>query len=208
MPMPESSARAHPAHHLTRLLVGIVLLGYPVLIYLLHGQADPAQLLAGLLILLGLRALVSAWVLRRRVGWQVTLAAVLFAGAAIVLLAFHDVRMHWLRFYPMLFDLAVAAAFLGSLTGRQSLVERFARAMRHDLPPEGVIYTRRVTWAWGILMIAVAAASLYTAVDATLQQWSLFNGLLVYVVIGAAFAVEYAVRRHMRRRWRRHERLA
>ncbi|HET7268156.1 MAG TPA: hypothetical protein VFJ15_08610 [Oleiagrimonas sp.] len=206
--MPETPPRKRATRHLVRLLVAIVLLGYPVLIYLLHGYLDPAQLLAGLLGLLGLRALVSAWVLKRRIGWQVTLAVALWIAAAGVLLAFGDVRMHWLRFYPMLFDLAVAAAFLGSLAARQSLVERFARAMRHDLPPEGVIYTRRVTWAWGLLMVAIALVSLYTAVSASLQQWSLFNGLVVYAVIALAFAVEYAVRRYMRRRWRRHERLA
>lgn len=206
--MPESSPHTPPARQLTRLMVGVALLGYPVVIYLLHGYVAPPQLLAGLLMLLGLRALASAWVLKRRVAWQVALAVALFVGAAIVLLALDNVHMRWLRFYPMLLDLAVAAAFLGSLTGRQSLVERFARAMRHDLPPQGVIYTRRVTWAWGLLMLAVALVSLYTALTGSLQQWSLFNGLLVYVVIGVAFAVEYAVRCHLRRRWRRHERLA
>lgn len=191
-----------------KLLVALVLLGYPILIYLLHGRLNPAQLLAGLLALLGLRSLVAAWMLRRWVARQVVLGVVLLIAAGVVLLAFHGVRMHWLRFYPMLFDLAVAAIFFGSLLGDMPLVERFARAMRHDLPPEGVAYTRQVTWAWGVLMTLIGLISLGTALDGSLRWWSLFNGLIVYALIGLAFALEYALRCHLKRKWSRHERLA
>lgn len=209
--MPEArvaATGAHPAGRLAKVLVAIVLLGYPVAIYLLRGRFSPSQLLAGLLALLGLRTLVSAWVLRRRVAWQVALALLLWSGAAVVWLAFADVHMRWLRLYPMLLDLGVAAIFLGSLASGRPLVERIARAFRPDLPVEAVAYTRRVTIAWGVLMVLVALVSLYTALGASLRIWSLFNGAGAYVVIGLAFVLEYALRWHLKRKWRRRERLA
>ncbi len=202
------SGRTRATGRSVKTLVAVVLLAYPVAIYFLQGHFSPSQMLTGLLALLGLRALVSAWVLRRRVGWQLALAALLWLGAAAVWLVFREVEMRWLRFYPMLFNLAVAAVFLGSLASGRPLVERIARTLRHDLPVAAVVYTRRVTWAWGLLMIAIALVSLYTAVDASLRLWSLFNGVLVYVIIGLAFACEYALRCHLRRKWRDHERLA
>ncbi len=184
-----------------KIVVGVALLGYPVAIYYAHDHLTPAQLLAGLLILLAVRALVSAWVVRRRVRQQGLLAAALGAGAVLVLAVFGDVRMDWLRFYPMLFDLGVAAAFFGSLFTARPLVERIARVFHPDLPPSGVRYTRHVTQAWGTLMVLVALVSLYTALAAPLRTWSLFNGLIVYGVIALAFACEYLVRRRVKRHW-------
>lgn len=184
-----------------KLLVGAVLLLYPVAIYLAHEHLSPSQMLAGLLALLGLRALVSAWVVRRHVRRQVALAGGLFVAAAAVLLALREVRMDWLRFYPMLFDLGIAAVFFGSLFTARPLVERIARLFHPDLPPSGVRYTRQVTRAWGVLMVLVALVSLYTALATSLRAWSLFNGLIVYLVIAAAFGVEYMLRRRLMRRW-------
>ncbi len=189
------------ARHALKLLVGVALLGYPVAIYVAHEHLSPSQMLAGLLWLLGLRAWVAAWVTRRRVTQQRVLGAVLVAAALLVLWRVHDVDMDWLRFYPMLFDLGVAAVFFGSLFTTRPLVERIARVFHPDLPPSGVRYTRRVTRAWGVLMVLVAAVSLYTALAASLRTWSLFNGVIVYLVIGVAFACEYLMRRRVKRHW-------
>ncbi len=198
---PHTHASPGGVRRAVKVMVGVALLAYPVAIYFAREHATPSQLLAGLLGLLALRALASAWVLRRRVGMQLGLAALLALAALAVLLAFGQVRMHWLRFYPMLFDLGVAAMFFGSLFTVRPLVERIARVFHPDLPPSGVAYTRRVTQAWGVLMVLVALVSLYTALAGSLRFWSLFNGVIVYVVIALAFACEYAVRRHVKHKW-------
>jgi uncharacterized membrane protein len=193
-----------------KLVIGGVLLVYPLAMYVADSYLTPSQLLAGLLALLAIRSLVAAWVARQMgvsthrtalAARQVGLAALLLIGAAIALVAFPDIRMQWLRFYPMLFNLLVFAIFFGSLFTDMPLVERFARMMRHDLPPQGVVYTRYVTWAWSGLLLLVALVSLYTAVDASFRFWSLYNGVIVYCVIGVAFVCEYATRRHLRRKW-------
>ncbi len=200
MPPAESSPSGHVGRGV-KVLVGLLLLAYPVAIYFARDHFTPSQMLAGLLALLAVRALVSARVLGHHVAQQTLLAVVLAVAAVLVWLVFDDVRMHWLRFYPMLFDLGVAAVFFGSLFTARPLVERIARLFHPDLPPSGVIYARRVTRAWGGLMVLIALASLYTAVAASLQCWSLFNGLIVYAVIAVAFACEYALRCHVKRKW-------
>lgn len=186
---------------IARGLVGVVLLGYPVAIYFAHGHLSPSQLLAGLLGLLSVRSLVSAWALRRRVAQQTGLAVVLALAAVVVLAQFGHVRMSWLRFYPMLLDLGVTGLFFGSLFTARPLVERIARVLYPDLPPSGVRYTRRVTQIWGGMMLVITLVSLGTALVGSLRVWSLFNGLIVYVVIALTFACEYAVRCRVKHQW-------
>lgn len=189
------------ARRALKLVVGIALMGYPVAIYFTHEHFTPSQLLAGLLGLFGVRALVAAWVTRRRVKQQVVLAWSLGVVALVVLLAFRGMQLDWLRFYPMLFDLGMAAVFFGSLFTARPLVERIARIFHPDLPPSGVRYTRHVTRAWGVLMLLIALVSLYTALVGSLRTWSLFNGLIVYGVMVLAFACEYMVRCCVKHRW-------
>lgn len=184
-----------------KLVVAAALLVYPLAIYFMQNALKPSELLAGLLLLFAARTLLAAWIGNLRRMLSALIAAVLFAAAVTVVLWLPGLKINWLRYYPMLLDLAAFAVFFGSLFTRMPLVERFARLVRDDLPPQGVRYTRQVTWAWSGLLLAVAAGSLYTAVAAPLRIWSLYNGLIVYLIFGAAFGCEYIVRTYLRHRW-------
>lgn len=98
--------------------------------------------------------------------------------------------------------------------GQTPLIERAARAMRGPgavLSPEMVAYARGVTQAWTSLLVALAAANLLLAalarpgglllaagfdppVAVPIGAWSMFANVLSYVLIGALFAVEFAIR--------------
>jgi uncharacterized membrane protein len=187
-----------------RVAVAGALLVYPLAMYLAADYLTPSQFLAGLLALLAARVLLAAWFApyRARVIRQVSIALLLFAAAIATLLFAPNVRMGWLRLYPMLFDLGVCVVFFGSLFTDRPLVERFARLFRGgDLPAEAVAYTRIVTRAWSGLLLLIAAVSAYTAMAASFRVWSLFNGVIVYVIIGVAFGCEYVTRTCLRRRW-------
>lgn len=187
----------------SKALVGLILLGYPIAIYLARDHFSPGQMLAGLLALLGVRALVAGWMTSGRAGRHWLLGMLLLVAAVVVGVAGTGLRMQWLRFYPMVFDLGVASVFIGSLFTRQPLVERISRAFhREPLAPQVVRYTRHVTEAWGALMILIALISLYTALASPLRMWSLFNGVIVYVILVVTFVSEYAIRRHLRRKWK------
>lgn len=197
-----TSARDGRVSHVAKALIGLVLLAYPVAIYLARDHFTPSQMLAGLLALLGVRSLVAGWILRVHAVRQWVLGAALLLAAVAMALAGNWVRLEWLRFYPVLFDLAVAGMFLGSLFTERSLIERIASLFhREPLSANTIRYARHVTEAWAALMIVIALVATYTAVVSPLATWSLFNGVIVYVVLGAFFAGEYALRRHMKRKW-------
>jgi uncharacterized membrane protein len=67
------------------------------------------------------------------------------------------------------------------------------------MPPHGVIYTRKVTWAWCGFFALNGTAALVTALWASERIWALYNGLVAYVLIGLLFAGEWLVRQRVMR---------
>lgn len=184
-----------------RALVAGSLVAYPVAIYFADGYLTPSQLLAGLLWLLAARLLLAAWISPKHLGRDLGMAVLLIAAGTLVLKYMPDVELAWLRYYPALFGLVAFGIFSSSLFTDMPLVERIARAMGHALPPEGVAHCRRVTWAWCLLLAVNVLVSLYTAYAASLQVWTLYNGVIVYFLFGAMMVGEYLLRLHLRRRW-------
>jgi uncharacterized membrane protein len=95
--------------------------------------------------------------------------------------------------------LALATIFGASLRFPPTVIERIARLTEPDLPPEGVVYTRKVTAVWVGFLLVNAAISLWTVLWGSLEQWALWNGLLSYLAMGILFTAEYLVRRVVRR---------
>lgn len=184
-----------------RALVAGSLVAYPVAIYFADGYLTPSLLLAGLLWLLAARLLLAAWISPKHLSRDLGVATLLIASGALVLHYVPDVELAWLRYYPALFGFVAFSVFCGSLFTDTPLVERIARTMGHALPPEGVAYCRRITWAWCILLALNVLISLYTAYAASLQVWTLYNGVIVYFLFGAMLLGEYLLRLRLRRRW-------
>ncbi len=184
-------------------LIVAALLAYPLAVYFAAGHVAPKFLMAGVLTLLALRMLFKAWRKSRRPrGWLVLASSLLLA--AIAVLFTRGLSLNHLRLYPVAIDVAFFLVFFISLFTRRSLVERIARASSSDeFGPEAVHYTSRVTWAWSGILLANTAIALYTALYSSLATWTLYNGLLSYLLIGTTFAVEYMIRRRVRRLWMR-----
>lgn len=182
-------------------LVIAALFGYPIAVYLADGYLTPSQLLAGLLLLLAARILVVAWIRPGKPVRDATLAALLAAAAVAVLWLLPGVELTWLRLYPTLFALAVFAMFFGSLFTPKPLVERIARLMHPDLPPQAVVHCRRVTWVWSGVLFLNTLVSFYTSFGTSFRVWSLYNGLIVYFIFGALIVGEYLLRLRLRRKW-------
>jgi uncharacterized membrane protein len=100
-----------------------------------------------------------------------------------------------LRFYPSLVNLGLLIAFGATLARGPSMIEKFARLGRPDLPPGAVRYTRRVTQVWCGFFVLNGAFSAYTAFFWSRANWSLYNGIIAYGLIGALLAGEYVWRR-------------
>lgn len=92
----------------------------------------------------------------------------------------------------------MALSFGQSLLGhRVALCTQLADRVHGPLNAQEVRYTRRVTAAWALFFVAIAAASVGLFVFAPLRTWSLFANFCVFPLIGLMFVAEYAVRRRV-----------
>jgi uncharacterized membrane protein len=135
--------------------------------------------------------------------WTHLLVALLAAAAAAVLL-----RHYWPvleKNFPVVYLLQeggfyslMAASFGLSLLGdRVSLCTQLADKVHGPLSSQEVRYTRRVTAAWALFFLSIAAVTLYLFVMAPLRVWSFFANFCVVPLIGLMFVIEYAVRRRV-----------
>jgi uncharacterized membrane protein len=102
-----------------------------------------------------------------------------------------------LRCYPVAVNLGMGLTFAMSLRAPMSMVERIARLHRPNLPTDATPYLRNVTCVWIGFFIFNGAVALATALWASREIWSLYNGGIAYVLIGVMFAAEWLWRRRM-----------
>ncbi|MEN9358539.1 MAG: hypothetical protein RL095_74 [Verrucomicrobiota bacterium] len=105
----------------------------------------------------------------------------------------------WMLMQPAMINLAMFIAFALSLRHPPCVAERLARLEDPKLPPEGVIYCRKVTRAWCKFFIANGTCA---AVSAFMhfQVWVFYNGFVAYILIGLFFVVEMFLRRRVKAR--------
>lgn len=180
---------------MSRLVAGlftVLAIGYPVLVYFTLERLSPivlALFLAGIAL--------ARLLLGRHKGDPLLVAAGVVAMMAAAAWTLLSRSSEGLRFYPVLMNLSVLTLFAWSLGQPQSIVERLARLARPDLPAAGVAYARRVTLVWCAFFLCNGAVAAWTAVATSWATWTLYNGLIAYVLMGLLFAGEYTVRRRV-----------
>lgn len=167
-----------------RALRAILTLLYPALIFFGGHYVDP-PLLA--LILIPMLVLPQEGVPGAR--WLAVSVAALGLLAALF-----DTTAP-LKLYPVLVNLGLLATFAVSLRFPPTVVERIARLREPNLSPEGVAYTRNVTWAWCVFFAINALVSVATTLWSSDVFWFLYNGVIAYLLIGAMFVGEWLFRR-------------
>ncbi len=80
------------------------------------------------------------------------------------------------------------------------MIERFARLMEPEFPPEAVIYCRKVTMIWCGFFVVNGSIALVTALLGDIKIWTLYNGFISYLLMGLLFGIEYLVRRAVKRK--------
>ena len=78
--------------------------------------------------------------------------------------------------------------------GRESLITALARRVHGNLTSDMVTYTRKVTLAWTIYFLAMAALSLTLFAFAPFATWAAFAALATPLVMLALFVGEYLLR--------------
>ena len=185
-------SRATPRELVASGLPAALYLAYPLVIYLGYAQLGARSL--GTL-LLGLYGLSLALRLRGSADdlWRALrphLALACLIGLAIAL---GDRRL--LLFLPMLASLYVLATFAWSLHRGPPMIERFARAIESELPPFTLGYCRKVTVVWCAFQALNALTIGALALFAPLAWWTLYTGLLAYLLLAALLVGETLVRK-------------
>jgi uncharacterized membrane protein len=170
-------------------------LAYPFAVYLLLGRVP-----AGVLVLVALALVVGRlYSLRRAAAARALMPSLTLVLAATTAVGLLDARIAALA-YPVLMNLGMAAAFGLSLRKGPSLVESFASITEPDPSPAARAYMRRVSLIWCLFLMVNGGISALTALAGDMALWTLYNGLISYVLMGVLFAGEYAVRRRLRLR--------
>jgi uncharacterized membrane protein len=174
-------------------------IAYPFLVYAGRTHAElsflrPAWLILIALILIGLRLPT----MRNAAGRSGMVALSAAAAVLLLLLALNPELA--IKAYPVLISLAAAGIFGVSLIWPPSLIERIARLREPDLPPEAIAYTRTLTQIWLGFLLANATIATLLGLWGSLREWTLWTGLISYVLMGTLFLGELVWRRFVRSR--------
>lgn len=167
-------------------------LAYPFIVYFAYTRFETRGVGALLLVLyaaaFALRARGSSTELRalarRHVGLLAVIGVAIAAGSRALLLLL-----------PALVSLYLLASFGWSLWRGPPMIERFARLVEDDLPDFTLPYCRKVTGLWCAFLAANAAVVAILAFAAPIRWWTLYTGLLFYLLLGALLGTEFAVRK-------------
>jgi uncharacterized membrane protein len=164
-------------------------IAYPVVVYfgLTRGSTRFA---AWLLLALSLGHTIFRSFQLRRPAWQSALPIPLCVAAMLL-----DER-RYILLLPVLINAGLFTMFFGSLRSAVPLVERFARMQVSDLSEAEQRYCRSVTKLWSAFFVFNGATAALLAARASLDLWTVYTGLISYILIGLLGAGEYTVRKY------------
>jgi uncharacterized membrane protein len=177
------------------IVVVVAMLGiaYPFAVYYMRGSISARSFVLLALCLLALRVFTARSDMARL--WRVPLFLMALVLVTTTLL---DANLAE-KAYPALMSLTGAVTFIWSLFQPPSLIERFARLRRRDLPLAAIAYCRIVTIIWALWFVINAATATGLALWGSLELWTLWTGLLSYLAMGLLIVGEFAVRQWMLR---------
>ena len=124
------------------------------------------------------------------------LAALLVAGLCAQAVFGVRVSAQWLYLAQHVgVHLFLAVGFGSTLrAGQTSLITTMAARVHQHFTPAMALYTRKVTLAWTLYFIAMAAVSIALFRFASFEAWARFANLLTPLAVAAMFGAEYLLR--------------
>jgi uncharacterized membrane protein len=107
-------------------------------------------------------------------------------------------------YYPIVINLGLLLIFYSSLSESKNFIQRIAeRKVDKPLDSVGIKYTRNVTLTWcAIFVMNILMSAILTWYE-RVDIWTLYNGVIAYIVIGSLFLGERLVRSRVQERMRR-----
>jgi len=162
---------------------------YPFIVFTSIEKIGPASLSIILLCLL-----VARVVIRGKFNEPEQYLQLALVGSLCLIAAWQQSEF-LLRFYPVAMNLVFSAFFFLSLRKEITLIEKFSQYFVKNPEPHQRKYMRGLTKAWGLLLLLNACLASYTACCSSLEVWTLYNGVISYVLFGL-FSLAELVNRH------------
>lgn len=170
-----------------QIVTGILLLGYPLAVYFGLNYLPAGTIAMVLCFILILRLLIQKQQVKAMI-------LPILVGIGLTAASFIAKRHDWLLYYPVVINLSMLMLFVYSLKLGPSMIERLARLKEPELPHEATPYLKKVTLIWCGLFVFNGSMALYTAHYASLEIWTLYNGLIAYLLIGSLLGGEWLYR--------------
>jgi uncharacterized membrane protein len=173
-------------------LRGALALGYPFLIFAGLQWLEPRTIAwcVGALFLL-------RWLTRLRLPTREEIArfgmpAALVGGVLLATALLNDAL--GLLLFPVAMNLTLLVVFGRTLREGPSLIESLARLKDQELSDEEMRHCWSFTAIWCVFFVLNSIACLALAVAAPTWLWTLYTGLLAYLLMGLLFAAEFLAR--------------
>lgn len=176
-----------------RVLVMSFFITYPFLVYFGLSILPPSFFGLVLVVLLGLR--FGVLLPKERLMYLPVL--LVFLAYAIATVVFDSARL--LLFYPAMVNVTFFLVFAFSLRSGEPLLLRFVRARGYAISDHTPRYLFWLTAIWAVFFIINALISIWTS-TLSIQAWTLYNGLISYILVGILGAGELLFRRYYKKR--------
>lgn len=174
------------------ILSALFLVASPFVLYwcLTHHSVEiAAYTLLGWVLLRTIPVVLAASSAQRKAALQLPAIALAFTLFGLI-----SKNPTWLLVLPSATQATFGLAFFRSLSSTP-LIEHFARMVKPNLDEGEIQHCRTWTRIWGVYVIVLAAIGLCLAEWASLEVWTIYVGVVSYVLVGVLFAVEHVVRK-------------
>jgi len=176
------------------ILLGAVAVVYPLVVYFFLDQYGVTTLAGFLIVVLLIRVVP---LLRKR---PLALIAVLAFSAAFIVTVYQTESVRMLMLYPTVINLTMLGVFAATLIYPPSMIERFSRMMKMEIPPPAIPYMKVVTVIWCGFFAMNTIVSSVLAVRGETAYWAWYNGLISYLIMGVLVIAEILFRQVYKRR--------
>jgi len=176
------------------LKVGVVILLvlYPFLIYFGLNYFRPSQLGLFFLVLFIIRVFVTK-TKSKTARWQLIFAVVI--GGTLAMLTWIFDSEKYLLWYPVGMSAAFFLIFTATIIYPPSIIEQIGRTYNKNFNEAAAIYTRKVTMVWSAFFGVNIFVSGWTVLYGGIEVWTLYNGLISYIIVGILLGAEILVRK-------------
>ena len=183
-----------------KIFFSLLFISYPFLVYFGFQYFSMGTTTGLILLFFAIRLLI---IRKSKTPLERTVFIATIIMALVCLLGAFLKEYKLIMLYPILMSLGLASLFAFSLRKKQTpIVEVLARIADKQLPTKGVSYTRVVTKVWLAFFIINASISFYTYQFTDFETWTLYNGLVSYLLMGALMGIEYIVRITLKKKWK------